>query len=55
MLLLHNPNSTEDEASSEVSNLIKCIVAKNRSGSTGAFNLAWRGEYTKFMDVDTRQ
>ncbi len=54
VLLLYNP-SADDGEGAEPSNIIECIVAKNRSGSTGTVKLAWRGEYTKFMDVDVRQ
>ena len=40
-----NPD-TEDK------NLAECIVAKNRSGETGMFKLGWKGEYTKFSNVE---
>ena len=36
----------------EDKNLAECIVAKNRSGETGTFKLGWRGEYTKFSNVE---
>lgn len=32
--------------------LAECIVAKNRNGETGMFNLAWQGAYTKFSNVE---
>ena len=41
----YNPD-TEDK------NLAECIVAKNRSGETGMFKLGWKGEYTKFSNVE---
>ena len=36
----------------EDKNLAECIVAKNRSGETGTFKLGWRGEFTKFSNVE---
>lgn len=36
----------------EDKNLAECIVAKNRSGETGTFKLGWKGEYTKFSNVE---
>ncbi len=53
VLLLYNPSADEDGA--EPSNIIECIVAKNRAGSVGTVKMAWRGEFTKFMDLDVRQ
>ena len=32
--------------------LAECIVAKNRNGETGMFNLGWQGTYTKFSNVE---
>ena len=40
-----NPD-TEDK------NIAECIIAKHRSGSTGPFKLGWRGQYTKFVNID---
>jgi len=37
---------------SEKRNIAECIISKFRSGSTGTFELGWRGEYTRFMDLD---
>lgn len=37
---------------SDDKNLAECIVAKHRSGETGTFKLGWRGEYTKFSNVE---
>lgn len=55
VLLLYDPSSENKEGEAEApSNIVECIIAKNRSGSTGTVNLAWRGEFTKFMDVATR-
>lgn len=36
----------------EDKNLAECIIAKHRSGETGMFKLGWRGEYTKFQNVE---
>lgn len=36
----------------EDKNLAECIIAKNRSGETGTFKLGWKGEYTKFSNVE---
>ncbi len=52
ILLLYNPSG--DEENSEPSNIVECIVAKNRAGSTGTVKMAWRGEFTKFTDLDMR-
>ena len=37
---------------SEKKNLAECIIAKNRSGETGKFDLGWKGEFTKFSNVE---
>lgn len=52
VLLLYSP---ESEEGAEPSNVVECIIAKNRAGSTGTVKMAWRGEFTKFMDLDTHQ
>lgn len=52
ILLLYNPSS--DDEGGEPSNIVECIVAKNRAGSTGTVKMAWRGEFTKFTDLDPR-
>lgn len=36
----------------EKKNSVECMIAKFRNGSTGSVELGWRGEYTKFMDLD---
>ncbi len=33
-------------------NIAECIIAKNRSGEQGMFRLGWRGEYTKFSNIE---
>lgn len=37
----------------ERKNVVECMIAKFRNGSTGTVDLGWRGEFTKFMDLDT--
>lgn len=46
--------SGEDENEETAGNIVECILAKNRAGECGIINLAWRGEYTKFMNLDSR-
>lgn len=41
-----------DKTDIENLNRAKIIVAKNRSGSMGDVDLFWRGEYTKFVNID---
>lgn len=36
----------------EKKNTVECIISKFRNGSTGSVELGWRGEFTKFMDLD---
>lgn len=36
----------------EKKNVVECMIAKFRNGSTGTVDLGWRGEFTKFMDLD---
>ena len=36
----------------EKKNIAECIIAKFRNGSTGTIELGWRGEFTRFMDLD---
>ena len=33
-------------------NIAKCVIAKNRHGSTGTAELGWYGQYTKFCELD---
>ncbi len=37
---------------SEKKNIAEVIVAKHRNGSTGAIDLAWLGQYTKFANLE---
>lgn len=36
----------------EKKNIAECIIAKHRNGSTGAVELAWLGQYTKFANLE---
>lgn len=38
---------------SEKKNISECIIAKFRNGSVGTIDLGWRGEYTRFMNLET--
>ncbi len=37
---------------SEEKNIAECIVAKHRNGETGMFKLGWRGEFTRFSNLE---
>ncbi len=41
------------EKETDRKNIVECMIAKFRNGSTGSIDLGWRGEFTKFMDLDT--
>ena len=32
----------------------ECIIAKNRNGETDSFDLGFKGEYTKFINIEYR-
>ncbi len=53
VIMLCRQQSEEGEEESS-GNIVECILAKNRAGECGIINLAWRGEYTKFMNLDSR-
>ncbi len=53
VIMLSRPLAGED-AEESAGNIVECILAKNRAGECCTINLAWRGEYTKFMNLDTR-
>ncbi len=40
---------------SENKNVAECIIAKFRNGSTGTVKLGWRGEFTKFTELNKTQ
>lgn len=54
IMLLYNPDTANEDENAEKSNIVECIVAKHRGGECRTVNLAWRGEYTKFMNLDNR-
>ena len=54
VLLLYNPDTANEEENAEKSNIVECIVGKHRGGECRTIKLAWRGEYTKFMNLDNR-
>ncbi len=54
VMLLYNPDTAQEDPNAEKSNVVECIVAKHRGGECRTVNLAWRGEYTKFMNLDNR-
>lgn len=39
---------------SEKKNISECIISKFRNGSVGTVELAWRGEYTRFTNLDDK-
>lgn len=49
MFLYRDEKYNED---TEKKNIAECIIAKFRNGSTGTIELGWRGEFTRFMDLD---
>ena len=40
------------DENTEKKNVAECIISKFRSGSTGTVELGWRGEFTRFMNLD---
>ena len=34
-------------------NVSECIIAKFRNGSVGTIDLGWRGEFTRFMNLES--
>ncbi len=40
---------------SDKKNISECIIAKFRNGSVGTVDLGWRGEYTRFMNLETNR
>ncbi len=43
----------ESGGTGENDNIIECIIAKNRHGSTGSVKLGWEGRFTRFGNLDT--
>ena len=54
VVMLCKPPEEEMTEESVSANIVECILAKNRAGECKTINLAWRGEYTKFMNLDNR-
>lgn len=54
VMMLSHPILEEGQEAETPGNIIECNIAKNRAGECGIINLAWRGEYTKFMNLDNR-
>lgn len=51
MFLFRNYYYSKDPEEKE---LAECIIAKNRSGETDTFPLGFKGEYTKFQNIEFR-
>jgi len=47
VMFLYRPDYYKDQPDAQ--NIAEVIIAKNRHGSTGKVELAWLGQYTKFM------
>ncbi len=53
VMFLHNPANYNDvKIDPDQVGIVKLIVAKNRNGSQGTFDLRWIGENTTFKDID---
>ena len=53
VLFLYREGYYNEEADDQTS--AKCIIAKNRHGSTGTIDLYWDGQYTRFSSVEYRE
>ncbi len=49
VMFLFRDDKPEEE--NEQKNVVECIVAKNRAGSTDTAKLYWAGKYTRFMNL----
>lgn len=54
VIMLCRPPDEDGNEEESSANIIECILAKNRAGECTTVNLAWRGEFTKFMNLDNR-
>ncbi len=54
IVIMLNRKLSEDGEVENSGNIVECNLAKNRAGECVIIELAWRGEYTKFMNLDTR-
>lgn len=52
VMLLYRDEVYNEET--EKKNIAECIIAKFRNGSTRTIELGWRGEFTRFMDLDSK-
>ena len=44
----YNPDTEEK-------NVAECIIAKHRSGEPGTIKLGWKGQHTKFINIEYRE
>lgn len=52
VIFLQREDYYEDERTDENIGKARIIIAKQRSGPTGAIHVKWRGEYTKYEEID---
>lgn len=52
MFLYRDDYYNEDSKDKDVA---ECILAKHRSGEPGKIKLGWKGQYTKFINIDYRE
>ena len=55
VIFLHREDYYEDGEDRKPSNKSSIIIAKQRSGPTGTIDVVWRGDKTKYMEVDFRE
>ena len=52
VIFLHREDYYPEDKIPENMGKARIIIAKQRSGPTGAISMQWQGEYTKYMEVD---
>ena len=52
VIFLHREDYYPEDKTPENMGRARVIIAKQRSGPTGAISMQWQGEYTKYMEVD---
>ena len=52
VIFLHRDDYYPEDKIPENMGKARIIIAKQRSGPTGAIAMQWQGEYTKYMEVD---
>ncbi len=52
VIFLHREDYYPEDKTPENMGKARVIIAKQRSGPTGAISMQWQGEYTKYMEVD---